>query len=250
MQFKIVIPARYASSRLPGKPLADICGKPMIEHVWQQCIQAADSDDIIIATDDDRVMRAAQAFGATAMMTSGQHASGTDRIAEVAAAAGWQDDEIVVNVQGDEPLMPPQLVHAVAALLAEHPDADMATASHRIGCVEDLQNPNMVKVVTTKAGAASYFSRAAIPYDRDAYRPTVTRFPYQRHIGIYAYRVGTLKRLTQLPPAPTEELEALEQLRALYNGMTILVTEVAEAPPAGVDTEKDLAAVRAMLEKN
>lgn len=248
MRFKIVIPARYASSRLPGKPLADIRGKPMIEYVWRQCMQVADSRDIVIATDDERVMQAARAFGAEAMMTDRQHASGTDRIAEVASIAGWYDDEVVVNVQGDEPLMPPQLVRAVAALVSEHPEADMATASHRIGSVEDLLNPNVVKVVTAQDGAASYFSRAAIPYHRDGDRPTVTRFPYQRHIGIYAYRVGTLKQLTQLPPAPTEELEALEQLRALYHGMTILVAEVAEAPPAGVDTEKDLAAVRAMLE--
>lgn len=250
MRFKIVIPARFASSRLPGKPLADICGKPMIEHVWRQCMQAADSQDITIATDDERVMQAARAFGAEAMMTGRQHTSGTDRIAEVASIAGWHDDEIVVNVQGDEPLMPPQLVRTVATLLAEHPAAEMATASHRIDSVEDLLNHNIVKVVTTKTGAASYFSRAAIPHDRDVDHPTVTRFPYQRHIGIYAYRVGTLKRLTHLPPAPTEELEALEQLRALYHGMTIMVAGVAEAPPAGVDTEKDLAAVRAMLEQN
>lgn len=250
MRFKIVIPARYASSRLPGKPLADICGKPMIEHVWRQCLQAADKADIIVATDDDRVMEAVRAFGGDAMMTGAQHVSGTDRIAEVATIAGWHDDEIVVNVQGDEPLMPPALVRKVADLLAAHPDAAMATASHPISSVEDLINPNVVKVVTTKSGAASYFSRAAIPHDRGVDRPTVTRFPYQRHIGIYAYRVGTLKRLTHLPPAPTEELETLEQLRALYNGITIMVAEVPNAPPVGVDTEKDLAAVRALLEQD
>jgi 3-deoxy-manno-octulosonate cytidylyltransferase (CMP-KDO synthetase) len=248
MGFRIVIPARYASSRLPGKPLAQIAGKSMIEHVWRRCRGVADEADIVIATDDSRVKAVVDAFGGIAVMTSPDHLSGTDRIAEVAVLQGWADDEIVVNVQGDEPLMPSALTRSVGDMLAVRPDAAMATASHRITSVEELLNPNVVKVVTRADGAASYFSRSAIPHERGADRPTVTRFPYQRHIGIYAYRVSTLKRLTSLPPAPTEELETLEQLRALYNGMTIMVAEVDEAPPLGVDTEKDLAAVRALME--
>lgn len=245
---KIVIPARYASTRLPGKPLADIAGKPMVEHVWRRCLEVAAADAVVVATDDARVLDACKAFGAQAVMTSPDHASGTDRIAEVASLMGWSDDEIVVNVQGDEPMMPPALVTAVAGLLAKTPDAALATASHRVPSVEDLMNPNVVKVVTDKSGMALYFSRSVIPFDRDAERPDLGRHAYQRHIGIYAYRVATLKALTALPPAPIEELEALEQLRALYNGMKIVVAEVAEAPPAGVDTDKDLAAVRALME--
>lgn len=249
MAYKIVIPARYASSRLPGKPLADICGKPMIQHVWDRACEAAGrKQDVIVATDDQRVADACEGFGAIVVMTATDHPSGTDRIAEVAAKMRWKDDEIVVNVQGDEPMMPPALVANVAGLLAMHPRAAMATASHAISSLDDLMNPNVVKVVTDHEGAACYFSRSPIPHQRGADRPDLSRFNYQRHIGIYAYRVKTLKALTSLPPAPVEELEALEQLRALYNGLKIMVTEVAEAPHAGVDTDKDLAAVRALME--
>ncbi len=246
MTFKIVIPARYASSRLPGKPLADIGGKPMIQHVWERCNETG-AADVVVATDDARVFDAARAFGAQAVMTAPDHASGTDRIAEVVDILGCKDDEIIVNVQGDEPMMPPVLVQTVADLLAGNPDAALATASHAIASMDDLLNPNVVKVVTDKAGSACYFSRSAIPHERGADRPDLQRFAYQRHIGIYAYRAGTLRQLTLLPPAPLEELEALEQLRALYHGMKIMVAEVADAPPAGVDTDKDLAAVRAMM---
>jgi len=246
MPFRIVIPARYASSRLPGKPLADIGGKPMIQHVWERCRETG-AADVVVATDDARVFDAAQEFGAQAVMTAAEHASGTDRIAEVVDILGCADDEIIVNVQGDEPMMPPVLVRTVADLLAGSADAALATASHPIASMDDLLNPNVVKVVTDKTGAACYFSRSAIPHERGAERPDLQRFAYQRHIGIYAYRAGTLRQLTLLPPAPLEELEALEQLRALYHGMKIMVAEVADAPPAGVDTEKDLAAVRAMM---
>ncbi|NVJ69944.1 MAG: 3-deoxy-manno-octulosonate cytidylyltransferase [Alphaproteobacteria bacterium] len=250
MGFKIVIPARYASSRLPGKPLADIAGKPMIEHVYDRCVEALEqADGVYVATDDTRVQKAAEAFGANVVMTAEDHASGTDRIAEVVDKLSLSDDEIIVNVQGDEPMMPPALVRDVAALLAKHPNAAMATASHAIASLDDLLNPNVVKVVTDRAGAACYFSRSAIPHERGADRPDLQRFAYQRHIGIYAYRAGTLRKLTKLEPAPLEELEALEQLRALYHGLKIMVAEVAEAPPAGVDTEKDLAHVRAMMER-
>ncbi|MFC4347192.1 3-deoxy-manno-octulosonate cytidylyltransferase [Kordiimonas lipolytica] len=246
MTFRIVIPARYASSRLPGKPLADIGGKPMIQHVWERCKETG-AADVVVATDDARVFDTAQEFGAQAVMTAADHASGTDRIAEVVDILGCADDEIIVNVQGDEPMMPPALVRTVADLLAESADAALATASHPIASMDDLLNPNVVKVVTDKTGSACYFSRSAIPHERGAERPDLQRFAYQRHIGIYAYRAGTLRQLTLLPPAPLEELEALEQLRALYHGMKIMVAEVADAPPAGVDTEKDLAAVRAMM---
>jgi len=242
---KIVIPARYASSRLPGKPLADIAGKPMIQHVWERACEAVGDDgDIIIAADDDRILAAAEAFGAKTVKTADTHESGTDRIAEVAQVLGWQGDEIVVNLQGDEPLMPSLLIQQVAGVLNENPTAALATASCSILRAEDVENPNIVKVVTDDSGAALYFSRSPIPHDRGEVVDT-TRYDYQRHIGLYAYRVATLARLTKLPPAQLEKLEQLEQLRALTAGMQILVLQVPEAPPHGVDTSADLAAVRA-----
>lgn len=244
---KIVIPARYASTRLPGKPLADIGGKPMIQHVWERALEAAtDGDDVVIAADDDRILEAAKAFGATAVKTRDSHESGTDRIAETASLMGWGDDEIVVNLQGDEPLMPAALVRLAGDALAEQPDAALATASCRITDAADVTNPNIVKVVTDDDGMALYFSRSPIPHDRGGDIDT-GRFDYQRHLGLYAYRVKTLAVLSFLKPAPLEELECLEQLRALAAGMKIHVTEVAEAPPHGVDTPEDLEAVRAKL---
>lgn len=244
---KIVIPSRYASSRLPGKPLADICGKPMIQHVWERAAEAAEANDqIIIAADDVRILEAAEAFGADAVQTSEAHESGTDRIAEVAAIMGWDDQEVVVNLQGDEPLMPAPLVRLAGDVLAEMPEADMATASCRIHGAEDVKNPNIVKVVTATDGMALYFSRSPIPYDRNG-NIDVAAFSYQRHLGLYAYRVRTLKAWQSLTPTATEQLECLEQLRALGAGMKIYVREVAEAPPHGVDTSEDLAAVRAAL---
>lgn len=244
---KIVIPARYASTRLLGKPLADICGKPMIAHVWDRAVEALDRADVFIAADDDRILEAVHAHGGQGVMTRADHVSGTDRIAEVAEALAWADDEIVVNVQGDEPLMPPSLISVVGEALASADSAAMATASTRIHSAEDVLNPNIVKVVTDAAGLAHYFSRSPIPHMRDAGAPDPAVFNYQRHIGIYAYRVSTLKALTALPPAPLEEAEALEQLRALYNGLAIQVVEIAEAPPHGVDTPADLEAVRAFI---
>lgn len=244
---KIVIPSRYASSRLPGKPLADICGKPMIQHVWERACEASKAgDQIIIAADDARILETARAFGAEAVQTSEAHESGTDRIAEIAAIMGWVDEEIVVNLQGDEPLMPAPLVRLAGDALAEMPDADMATASCQIHAVGDVINPNIVKVVTAKDGMALYFSRSPIPYDRNG-NIDVAAFSYQRHLGLYAYRVKTLKAWQSLSPAATEQLECLEQLRALDAGMKIYVREVADAPPHGVDTPEDLAAVRAAL---
>lgn len=244
---KIVIPARYASSRLPGKPLADIVGKPMIEHVWLRAKEAAhEGDEIIIAADDERIIEAANAFGADVVKTRTDHESGTDRIAEVAEICGWADDEIVVNLQGDEPLMPPALVRLAGDALAKLPDAALATASCKIHRQEDVSNPNIVKVVSDSKGMAMYFSRSPLPYDR-AGEIDISRFNYQRHLGLYAYRVATLKTLSNLPPAPTEQLEQLEQLRALHAGMKIYVEEIAEAPPHGVDTEADLEAVRKVM---
>ncbi len=245
---KIVIPARYASSRLPGKPLADIAGQPMVWHVWQRACEALDAADVFIATDDGRIMDTVCAFGGQGVETAAHHASGTDRIAEVAAQLGWADEEIVINVQGDEPLIPPALIRQVGEALDAAPEAAISTASHRIASEAELLSPNAVKVVTDKAGFAAYFSRAAIPFDREAELPDIEAYPYQRHIGIYAYRVSTLKVLAGLDPAPTEKLESLEQLRALWHGLRIIVTEVAEAPPAGVDTEADLQSIRRLLE--
>ncbi|MFC3051674.1 3-deoxy-manno-octulosonate cytidylyltransferase [Kordiimonas pumila] len=246
---KVVIPARYGSTRLPGKPLADIAGKPMIQHVWERAVEAVDDrNDIIIAVDDDRLVKTAAAFGARVVLTKNDHESGTDRIAEVAAKMNWADDEVVVNLQGDEPLMPPQLVKQVGTALAENPEAAIATASCIILKPEDVSNPNIVKVVTDRAGYALYFSRSPIPYDRSGVID-LSRFSYQRHIGLYAYRVATLKQLISLRPASLERIEQLEQLRALAAGMTILVEAVSSAPPHGVDTEADLEAVRAYFRK-
>jgi 3-deoxy-manno-octulosonate cytidylyltransferase (CMP-KDO synthetase) len=268
---KIVIPSRFASTRLPGKPLADIGGKPMIVRVWEQAVQAVQiiqtiqdtqtvqatqatkafgsKDDVFVAADDARIMAAVEAVGANAVMTRSDHVSGTDRIAEVAEKMGWADDEIIINVQGDEPLIPPALICDVGNCLEQNPAAHMATAACPMTSMTEVANPNAVKVVMDKAGKALYFSRAAIPYDRDGKGMDLDRglendSPYLRHIGIYAYRVAALKRLAGLPPAPIEQLESLEQLRALYDGMTIMVTRLDTAPPAGVDTAEDLENVR------
>jgi 3-deoxy-manno-octulosonate cytidylyltransferase (CMP-KDO synthetase) len=245
----VVIPARYSSSRLYGKPLAIIAGKPMIEHVWQRSVEAmGNASSVYIATDDDRVMVAGKSFGAQVIRTSHDHLSGTDRIAEVTEILGIHDDEIIVNVQGDEPLMPPELIKLTGQLLQEDPLADLATLVCPITEAQDVKNPNIVKAVIDRDGYASYFSRAPVPFDRDGnIKEGLERGTYQRHIGIYAYRVKTLKALTSLAPAPTEEMECLEQLRALYNGMKIRVKTISEAPPHGVDTPDDLASVRRLF---
>lgn len=244
---KIVIPARYASTRLPGKPLADIAGRPMIAHVWDRAREVGPAADVYIAVDDERVLDAVTAFGGQGIMTGADHASGTDRIAEVAESLGWADDEIVVNVQGDEPLIPPSLIALVGEGLAADDRADMSTASTRITKADEVLNPNVVKVVSDAFGYARYFSRSVIPHMRDAAVPDVNKYSYQRHIGIYAYKVSTLRKLMALSAAEVEEMEALEQLRALHHGLTIRVAEVSEAPPHGVDTEADLEAVRALV---
>jgi 3-deoxy-manno-octulosonate cytidylyltransferase (CMP-KDO synthetase) len=248
--FRVVIPARYASTRLPGKPLADIAGKPMVVRV-AEAAQRANPDGIWIATDDSRVLDACVAHGWQAVMTRSDHPSGTDRIAEVAQQLGWRDDEIVVNVQGDEPLIDPALIAASARALADDARAAISTAAHPITDATEFFNPNVVKVVTDAAGCALGFSRAPLPWHRDGF--AVTRevlpagFAPLRHIGLYAYRVAFLKRYGQLAPAPIEQWESLEQLRALWHGFPICVVECREAPAPGVDTAEDLARVRGIF---
>lgn len=249
MKFKVVIPARFASTRLPGKPLLDIGGKPMVIRVAEQAARSG-AEEIIIATDHQPIVAVAQAHGYQACMTRANHPSGTDRIAEVAMQQGWRDDTIVVNVQGDEPLIPPQLIGAVAQHLYDHPECAIATACHPIHDEASMRNPNIVKAVLDKNGNALYFSRAPIPWPRDAYAkdlPLPMEVNVLRHIGIYAYRVSFLNAYGNLSPAPIEQVESLEQLRALYHGYKIGVTKTDQAPPSGVDTEQDLGTVRRLF---
>lgn len=246
LTFKVVIPARLNSSRLPGKVLLPIQGKPMVEHVWRAAC-ASQADEVLIATDDDRVADAARGFGANVVMTAAAHQSGTDRLAEVAAQRGWSDEILVVNLQGDEPLMPPTLLDAAAALLAGDTTADIATFAHPIADAEQFLNPNVVKVVRDARGQALYFSRAPIPYWRDGGGQLPSEPGPLRHIGLYAYRVAALKRFSGLPPSTLERCEALEQLRALSHGLRIQVGVLDAPPPHGVDTQADLDAVIARL---
>jgi 3-deoxy-manno-octulosonate cytidylyltransferase (CMP-KDO synthetase) len=247
--FKVVIPARFASTRLPGKPLLDIAGKPMVIRVAEQAAQSG-AQQIIIATDHQPIVAAAREHGFQACMTRADHTSGTDRIAEVAAQHGWPDDTIVVNVQGDEPLIPPQLIRAVAQHLHDHSECAIATACHAIHDEASMRNPNIVKVVLDKFGNALYFSRAPIPWPRDAYaqnQPLPQNVIVLRHVGIYAYRASFLRDFGKLTPTPLEQIESLEQLRALYYGYKIGVTKTDQAPPSGVDTEQDLQVARRLF---
>ena len=247
MSFKVVIPARHASSRLPGKPLADIAGKPMVVRVAERAVQSGASE-VLVATDHEEVRATVGRHGFAAVMTRDDHASGTDRIAEVAAQQGWGDDVLVVNVQGDEPLIEPALIDRMAGELSNDPDAAVATACHRIESAEAFFNPSVVKVVCDARGHAQYFSRAPIPWPRDAFAVARTHLPQdlpaRRHIGIYAYRCGFLRRYGALSMSPLEGFEALEQLRALWHGFRIRVVELHDAPEAGVDTPEDLQRVR------
>lgn len=251
--FHVVIPARFASTRLPGKPLLDIVGKPMVIRVAEQA-SLSGAEEIYIATDHQPILQVAQANGFNACMTRVDHASGTDRIAEVVALRGWSDDTIVVNVQGDEPLIPPALIRAVAEHLHQHPECAIATAAHTIHDEASLRNPNIVKTVLDKNGNALYFSRAPIPYPRDLFASNASALPSDlpvlRHIGIYAYRVSFLRAYSQLEPCALEHFEALEQLRALYHGYKIGVTIASDAPPAGVDTQADLELARQVFLAN
>ena len=248
--FTVIIPARYASTRLPGKPLADIAGKPMVVRVAERAV-AAGAARVVVATDDARIKAAVEAYGIAACLTAADHATGTDRLAEAAQQLGLPDDAIVVNVQGDEPLLSPALIRAVAELLAAHPDAAIATACHPITDVEEAFNPNVVKVVLDGRGYALYFSRATIPWARDAFaggRDAVPEgLPLYRHYGLYAYRVRFLRVFPTLASAPIERFEALEQLRALWHGFRIVVAVTAGTPAPGVDTPEDLDRVRTLF---
>jgi 3-deoxy-manno-octulosonate cytidylyltransferase (CMP-KDO synthetase) len=242
--FKVVIPARYASTRLEGKPLLDIAGKPMVVRVAEQAAKSGASD-IIIATDFNKIFDVAEANGYKAVMTRVTHVSGTDRIAEVVQQLAWADDDIVVNVQGDEPLIDPKLIQEVAAHLAQNKEAVMATVCHAIHDEASLLNPNIVKVVMGEGGNALYFSRSPIPYPRDdVYKQHIQAY---RHIGIYAYRVGFLKKYAQLTVTELEKIESLEQLRVLHHGYKIGVTITQNAPASGVDTQADLDYVRSVF---
>jgi 3-deoxy-manno-octulosonate cytidylyltransferase (CMP-KDO synthetase) len=253
MSFTVVIPARHGSSRLPGKPLMDIGGMPMIQHVYNRARESS-ARRVVIATDDERIRDVCAFFSAEVVMTAADHVSGTDRLEEVVQKLGFSDEECVVNVQGDEPLIPPALINQVAQNLMARPDTDIATLSETIPEVDQLFNPNVVKVVCDKKGFALYFSRAPIPWARDTWsrgdsRPD--RLPvghaYARHIGLYGYRVGLLRNFVGWPPSPLETMESLEQLRALENGARIHVETACTTPPAGVDTPEDLNRLRALF---
>lgn len=250
-RFRIVIPARYASTRLPGKPLADIAGQPMIVRV-AAAARRTGAEGVWVATDDERIAATVRQHGFEAVMTSANHASGTDRIAEVAGQLQWNDADIVVNVQGDEPLLDPALIEAVAAALHDDPDAAMATAAHRLTVPDDFFNPNVVKVVCDMRGRALYFSRAPIPWDRDRFSGKndllPADLPAQRHIGLYAYRVSFLRCFGQLAASPLERCESLEQLRALWHGYPIQVVSIDHPPEPGVDTAEDLERVRRVFD--
>jgi 3-deoxy-manno-octulosonate cytidylyltransferase (CMP-KDO synthetase) len=248
--FRVVIPARFDSTRLPGKVLLSLGGKPMLQWVHERA-SVAGAHEVLIATDDARIAAAARDFGADVAMTARSHPSGTDRIAQAAFDRGWADEDIVVNVQGDEPLMPPALIGQVARVLTSRAQSQLATLCTPIGTREQYLDPNVVKVVTDAQGRALYFSRAPVPWQRDA--PALADVRQMslpgvlRHIGIYAYRVAALRRLTALPPSPLELCEKLEQLRALENGMEILVARACEPPGPDVNSAEDFARVATLL---
>lgn len=248
--FTVVIPARLASSRLPNKPLADIAGLPMVVRVAQRAMQSQ-ATQVVVAADDERIVQACDRHGVLALLTRQDHVSGSDRLAEACQLLCLPDDALVVNVQGDEPLMRPDLINQVARVLTERPDASMSTAAHAIGSLEEFYNPNIVKVVMDARQMALYFSRAPIPWWRDGqsdsgFKSLPNPAPL-RHIGIYAYRAGFLRLFPQLTPAPIETMESLEQLRALWHGHRIAVHVTSDAPGHGVDTPEDLARVRQLL---
>lgn len=251
LNFTVVIPARLASTRLPGKPLLMIAGKPMIQHVWEQARKSGASR-VVIATDDAGIYQVCESFGAEVLMTREDHDSGTDRLAEVASKLGLEADAIVVNVQGDEPLIPPVIIDQVAANLAAHPEAGIATLAEPISDVTAVFNPNAVKVVSDCNGLALTFSRAPLPWARDVFAQQRDMLPegvpYRRHIGMYAYRAGFLQDFVGWGPCWLERTESLEQLRALWHGVRIQVADAIEAPPVGVDTPEDLERVRRILE--
>jgi 3-deoxy-manno-octulosonate cytidylyltransferase (CMP-KDO synthetase) len=248
--YRVVIPARFASTRLPGKPLLKLAGKPLIQWVYERALRSRASE-VLVATDDERIAAAAGEFGAPVAMTSILHSSGTDRIAEVAALKQWADEDIVVNVQGDEPLMPEALIDQAAGLLETYATADIGTLAARITGLAAFMDPNVVKVVTDARQRALYFSRAPIPWHRDAAPAGISsQRSYshaRRHVGIYAYRCGALRRLAAIPPTPLEQLEKLEQLRPLEHGFDIRVADASVLPGPDVNTPEDVARVEALL---
>lgn len=252
MSFTVLIPARLASSRLPNKPLADIAGLPMVVRVALQARQSG-ATHVVVAADSDTIVHACQTHGIDAVLTRADHPSGSDRLAEACEKLGLDGNDMVVNVQGDEPLIDPALIDAVATVLANAPNASMGTAAHPIATREDYLNPNVVKVVCNAAGLAHYFSRSPIPFNRDhateQWWSENSDFAPLRHVGIYAYKAGFLRSFPRLSPAPTEAVESLEQLRALWHGHDIAVHITQHAPGAGVDTPEDLERVRALLQQ-
>ncbi len=250
MPFRVVIPARYGSTRFPGKPLVPVAGRPLLHWVHARAV-ASGAERVVVATDDERIAAAARGFGAEVVMTAATHASGTDRIAEAARALGWADDVIVVNLQGDEPLMPVSLPGEVAAALVRHPDAAIATLAVPIASLDEFLDPNVVKVVVGEGGRALYFSRAPVPWSRDGAPAGLASQRVfalaRRHLGLYAYRVGALQRIAALPVASLEECEKLEQLRALVAGLEIRVLEASERPGADVNTPADLTHIETVL---
>ena len=249
MNFTVLVPARLASTRLPNKPLADIAGLPMIVRVARNAQRSA-AARVVVAADDARIVEACVAHGVEALLTRTDHATGSDRLAEACELLGLAGADLVVNVQGDEPLLDPQMIDACAALLEGHPDCVMSTAAHAIDAMDELDNPNVVKVVLDAAGRALYFSRAPIPWARDARaagRSAVTSAAPLRHIGLYAYQAGFLRRFPALAASPLEQIEALEQLRVLWHGERIAVHVSTSRPGPGVDTPEDLARVRALF---
>lgn len=250
MSFTVIIPARYASTRLPGKPLADIGGKPMIIRVVEQA-RLSKASRVVVATDDLRIAEVVKAFGAEVCMTRADHVSGTDRLQEVGQQLGLSDQDIVVNVQGDEPLIPPEVINQVADNIAKNTQASVATLCEPIADASDFFNPNIVKLVVDNAGLALYFSRAPMPWARDAFAKDKSQLPdsnlFVRHIGIYAYRVSLLNAFIQWSQSPLEQMESLEQLRVLHYGHRIHVAHATAAVPGGVDTPEDLERLRKIL---
>lgn len=251
MGFRVIIPARYASTRLPGKPLRSIAGRPMLQHVWEQA-RASGAAHVVVATDDERIADAAAHFGAEVCLTSAHHPSGTERLAEAVERLGCAPSDIIVNLQGDEPLMPPALVRQVAELLASTPSADVATLCTPIADARELFDPHIVKLVRDAQGHALYFSRAPIPWHRDGFAGDIATLPadgtpFMRHIGLYAYRASFLRAYAGWPASSLEAAESLEQLRVLWHGGRIVAVEAGQLPGPGVDTEADLSRVAALL---
>lgn len=251
-RFKVVIPARYEASRLPGKPLLPIKGKPMIVHVCERALESG--GEVLVATDDVRIQKAVAQLGVLAVMTRTDHSSGTERLAEVVDLQGWRDDTLIVNLQGDEPLMPSSLIRQLAESLAEDPARAVATLATPLREASELFDPHVVKAVQSHRGEAIYFSRAPIPWPRDHFARDRDTLPeggeFLRHIGIYAYRAGFIRQYVSWPRSPLESVESLEQLRILWHGERIRLLTVDEAPPAGVDTAEDLQRVRQILESD